>query len=234
MKKLMIAAVTVGGLFAAPSANADVITYKINGTVSTASDPYSLFGGVAVGDSASVVYTFDTALGTVFTAPSYFLYEGGSIYGTPLGAVGSLTINSHTYSDFNRFPARTGATVGHNQGSHIAFDLLSLRTDPMAGGGIFGYVDLGGTVTTPTVPPVLGDPFVFSGIFGVSFTSEILNCVATCFSEGLEQINITGTSFSSTRVPSVSTVPEPLTLSVFGAGLAGMASLRRRRNANAA
>ncbi len=112
--------------------------------------------------------------------------------------------------------------------------------DPTSGGylfhGITPVILLPGTYTVDA--QVNNNPWAY----GVSAEAPGINFLFDdyLYSSSLQFPTQTGGSgpayfgpnfqFSAASVSPTSTIPEPLTLSIFGAGLAGLAALRRRRN----
>ena len=141
---------------------------------------------------------------TVTTTP-----ESGSFSVIAVGEV----LNTPTALNFG---ADTGFDFSHaaDIGTFVASSATLVTSGHTGSGSGFATWEVDGSFT----PGGLWDP---SGTFGAT---EIWSCTQS--GGAGHAISCSGT-FSATR-PSL---PEPLTLSIFGAGLAGAAAIRRRRKA---
>jgi hypothetical protein len=108
-------------------------------------------------------------------------------------------------------------------------DAVSFYLDDSNGNGSVmppGSIVINGT--NYVVPdPASGDPFVFT-VNNLALTGDI----TTTLNRSGGWVFLSEVTFDNGL--RATAVPEPLTLSIFGAGLAGMAALRRRRSSKAA
>lgn len=197
----------------------------------------------SVGAQAAVLFSDDFQ--TSISASKWAIPGSAQIVAAPVGGGNAMNFaNQGSGGDlFSQIIAGTGA--GHYS---IKFDYFS-RT-PGGGGAFIGLYPTGTTTTVPNAtafddwmgtdsPASYPTAFTFSS--GAGFTTVNLSFdVTTATPWGLKLEDFVGAGgsagdayFRNLTVSSVD-VPEPLTLSLFGAGLAGMAGLRRRRKAKAA
>jgi hypothetical protein len=193
-------------------------------------------GSIKTGMQAPAEYTQAGGYGLYFTFTATVSGVDG-FGGNNVGIVDSFTIDLyadknedttflHDPSDFS--PSVVGGTTGDD--IHLAHGTLvsgSAGFQGATGAPTFSAVDFFSLIGAGSAYFIGPDPFynlVLTSTTGGSFQNVTPNCAtpATCTAA---TIGIDG---------SANFVPEPLTLSVFGAGLFGAAALRRRRKAKKA
>lgn len=215
-------------------ANAARVDITYTGTVSTGYDFTGVFGPNfdLSGMSYTAVYTLDTGVAADFeeSAPFFEEFRGGSAYGlpSPLSAViyidgGSHKINdAFASSDVRGISPPSSSSIEDtvlNQSSDGSYyDLLSNfilgQTYPFLTG--VDFADL----TTPFSYTVQPDD-VAQGYLDYYRVDEFGDHLGTAWA----YLNID----SVTLAPNTQPVPEPLTLTMFVAGLAGAVVVRRRK-----
>ena len=137
----------------------------------------------------------------------------------------------------------------NNQGlqhiSNLGSEFQALRFDfsgaTSAFGFLFGASDSSWTLSafdagnvlldTTNIPPVFasnaGDFFGLGGLSGASYATLTQNFDGIYAAGGVDYVFVDNFTYVSGRI--VTPVPEPLTISLFAAGLAGAATMRRRR-----
>ena len=200
--------------------------------------------GLSTAAMAGPVYTFGTSSGTqpanvglitlsqnganavdvnvdLISSTYGFLNTGGphTPFAFNLAGAGALSINFTTpvagaYA-FGTFSLNTAG------GSNTPFGAFTVAIDDSAGNGSGKayYGDLLFTLTR--VGGLSTDDFIANGA-GAYFSADLTNGTNT----GAQAWTTRNTP--TTRI-TVTEVPEPLTLSLFGAGVAGVAAMRRRR-----
>jgi hypothetical protein len=110
--RLLGLAAALAGIVSNDPASADIISVTVTGTVSSIYDA-GVFGAV-VGDAFSVVYTFDTSLGTPNPKNSSSLTELSFNGGSYSGSTAVVTLNGQTLTFLGSY---SGAISGYNNGA---------------------------------------------------------------------------------------------------------------------
>ncbi|HVP83292.1 MAG TPA: PEP-CTERM sorting domain-containing protein [Rhizomicrobium sp.] len=194
-------------LLAQPAA-AVPVTYIFSGTGSgTGTDNVPSFQD----DTFTFTITTDTSLIDTSGAPYYRLdnvsgtFTQGSFTGTLDATLHIVATADSSFPRINLFDAAADNGVGINDPSLSAYDLFSS----------FGPLTVSSaTLTSYLIPTIPGDP---SSVPGFTF-------------DGGGSIVITdNTSLTFTAIVRGTDVPEPITLTLFAAGIAGIGAVRRRK-----
>jgi hypothetical protein len=218
--RLLGAAALAAMTLAAAPAQAAVVTY----TSSTA------FNAAASGIPLTVENYSTGSAGQLISNGGTF---DGLTYSFTAGPSGTLTGGIIT----NQFNSFSGLSLGGNQSTGAQFffggDSITITfANPVNAVGAFfnvnpnsGNYDLQSLVGTATVDSATYDTssFVFDGLIStVAFSSITLSSTSTTFGS----FNVPEIEFGASPTQAV---PEPFTMSLFGAGLAGAAAIRRRK-----
>lgn len=237
------AAFSAAVFHAASPANANIITYTYNGTLSSHSfsglnDPLGMFGPLPIGEGVSLSIVEDTSLGTI-TSGNALRHLGADIMSF------ALTINSFTFTGqgFGTLQGNAGVVLVNNQSGNFIVQQISSSAIPLGApaGTQFQAFMLAAELVSPSLNFF---PFTLDQNYDVNLTGAwlgngildigTLNCALDgCDPQdanaivGDSQLQFNWTSAqAATRVMPV---PEPLTVSLFGAGLAGVVAMGRRR-----
>jgi hypothetical protein len=190
-------------LLFAGAADAGTIDYIFTGTCSSGCSlngtPFTTFTVTEVGNTAAI----GPISGGEYSNPTTGTFVSG-------GLMATLTGTTNEVIDLTTTPF----TIGFGQITFIPPSTLFVSDEAIANSGVFDTYNLAtalslttGTVQTPTATDyfVTGDTTVGTLDFGT----------------------INSLSFQAVTPPAG--VPEPITLSIFGAGLVGAAAMRRRK-----
>jgi hypothetical protein len=210
-------ALLVAGSF---SAVAKPITYTETFTASGTLD------GVAFSD-ADVTMTLVSDTADVISAPCNCVTPDIPVYENNTGTttlnisgVGSATFTDLTGVFAETFVAPTHAFVGFEgeDPSHTVTNFIIISNGPLGtGDAAFDSYDL-----TTAIGPIGPDGTICNCAFG-----------GQSFNTSAGLVDFTATSNATFTAITAEGVPEPITLSLFGAGLAGAAAIRRRKKVGA-
>jgi hypothetical protein len=177
-------------------------------------------------DGVSTPFTADTSDGNVVT------FNGVPGIGADPAGTGTFVVNPGTlpFATFQAGLLDTG--FGFNQTTNDAVgDTLTISfANPIEGGVLFdfGIEDIGGFMGNDflTVTSNLGPSVVSEG----TLSSEFGEPEGSVFIDAPGTTELTITSANPFAIGNIN-VPEPITLSILGTGLAGLTAVRRRRRA---
>ena len=211
----LLASVTATALAAAAATPAQAAFYTLTttGTVDSGSDASGLFGSPG-GSLAGRSY----ALSLSFDAPGSFVYgtatdatTSGNATGSVTVTVGGVSFSTQFVDSFGSFLELTpNEATASNVGDDAAGNSLSVTNQFTA-------------ATAGAVPASLYQPFSYAGT-AADLASNAGSPVSFSVS------GVAEASFSATPAVVSATVPEPASLGLLAAGLAGSALLYRRRS----
>ncbi len=205
MKKMRLTlsfAMLLGLLVSAAPSGAVVIGYAFNGTVSNSGVP-----GVSAGDTASGVFTYDTAVVDSDLGNNSL---GRFLSGTTM----SMTINGMTWSLGNGV-----GIVQDRTAPDVNPDTFFLGDNEITGpGAVSGVSTLGIQFVAPNT---------LFGSDSLPSISELLAMLGD--GDDTATLALIGNEVLSVDIRSVRIVPEPGALALFGLGLAGIGFVRRRK-----
>jgi|KBSMisStandDraft_5_1062788.scaffolds.fasta_scaffold15218_3 hypothetical protein len=238
MKNLVAAVAAFFCIALAAPASAGIITYTYTGTLTQhiASSPDAVIEGLgpfAVGSTATLTFMHDTSKGSDFPSPTQLANIGTD------NLAFSFSINGNTYAGPTGFASVSGAVfIDANAGQSDIVNRLSFSNPPLGAptGTLYQAYDVAAEVFGPpgTFPLTFDQSFNIIPSGGVGgdffFSATTYSCAIAC--DGASFKGTDRLEFILTSVSAVTqTVPEPLTFSVFSAGLVGAFAARRRKNA---
>ena len=205
------------GIISSGPASADIVQVTATGAVS------GIFGtgvfGAAIGDQFSVVYTFDTSLGTPNLKNSSTLEDLIFNGGSPSGSTAMVTLDGHTMTLLGSY---SGAISGYNSGT--ASESFQQVVDGKGG---------------PTLWTDFYNPT--AGIMPASVTTNFGHkCISGDFCNGFLYVNstdgiqIANLTVSLVDLSTTAAVPEPSTWAMMILGFAGIGFMAYRRKSKPA
>jgi hypothetical protein len=233
-KNLLKSMVGIVLLGAAGAASADIVTVTYAGTVTQGEDASGVFGTplemFATSKPAyTLVFTFDTTVGSLTTYSNQQLLVGGSSQtpppgGTPSPGSAVLTINGISFSDNGGYVGRDYAYAV----SHSGLTQQATQETGTSGSGILGYAFSGGvdnalTTRFPVRITTNGTYTIIPSdiVSGTNYFSILTAGFALDASGEFTPTTVT--------VSDLSAVPLPATAWLLLSGLAGMGAMARRR-----
>jgi hypothetical protein len=194
-------------------ASADIVEVTATGTVSAIFGA-SVFGAI-VGDQFSVVYTFDTSLGTPDAKNSSTLLGLSFSGGSPSGSTATVTLDGHTLTFLGSY---SGALSGYNSGT--ASESFQQVLDGKGGPTV--WTDFYNP-NAGVMPASVTTNFNYTCVAGSDFCNGFLYVNAT---DGVQIADSTVSLVDTTTTPAV---PEPSTWAMMIVGFLSVGWMAYRR-----
>jgi hypothetical protein len=234
LKRLLLATVTIFSL--AQAASADVINGSFESGTGGPTASSTQGDTQAVGTSNIIGWTVVNNAGTTSLSGAggsnnvLWIYNGGYGLSTPFGNEFLDLTGTSDSTPYDGVTQAISTIIGQTYA--LTFDLgVSTQSGPFSG-TISVDADLGSNVSLVTdtgSTGTLSGSTLWTGeseLFTATSTTTTISIIGETDSAG-EFIGLDNVAFNA--VSPATGVPEPLTLSIFGAGLAGAAIVRRRK-----
>jgi len=177
--------------------------------------------------SSDAAFSIVGSVDAVNTSGLFFLLDVQNFTVTRLsGAGGTVTVTiqqtfANSVTSTNAFDALTGTCtgLGNPSGSHS----ISLASTETVGGAQVGGTALNGTCTAPGPNPIVGGLLSSSAVnMPTTNPVNLTESFTVSFNSASNGGTVTLTKFS------LNTVPEPVSMTLIGSGLLGLAMFRRK------